>query len=74
MAGTTTKRYGGGWGELRRSLTSAKMADAFKNEVLEIRGVTYNILNKLGDGGFAKVYLVYGNEDRTLRAAKVAEV
>ena len=75
-AGPRTRAIGQGhkradaWAELRRRLLSAKMRDALLNERLEIRGLTYTVVKKLGGGGFGQVYLVYG-ENQKLRAAKV---
>ncbi|XP_023345125.1 serine/threonine-protein kinase MPS1 [Eurytemora carolleeae] len=61
------------WMALRKRLISAKMKEAFSNSYLQINGVKYTIIKKVGDGGFSSVYEVY-NEERNLFAVKVVNL
>ena len=49
------------------------MKEAFARKTLQVKGNTYTIIKKIGDGGFGCVYQVYC-EKRDLYALKVVNL
>ena len=61
------------WNSLRKRLISAKMSEAFACKTMQVKGNTYTIIKKIGNGGFSNVYQVY-SEERDLYALKVVNL
>ena len=49
------------------------MSEAFACKTMQVKGNTYTIIKKIGNGGFSNVYQVY-SEERDLYALKVVNL
>ena len=61
------------WNAQRKRLISAIMREALDCKTIQVKGNTYTIIKKIGDGGFSNVYQVCG-ENRGLYALKVVNL
>ena len=69
LAGNTKKE----WNAQRKRLVSAIMREALASKKIDVKGNSYSIIKKIGEGGFSSVYQVY-NEDKNLCALKVVNL